>query len=71
MKERKKERKKERERERERERKVLWSKSYVCCLEICSSVHRSAVAARSICKHFMDTPAVQFSRGGIAAVVVI
>ena len=43
-------------------RKVLWSNSHLCCLEISSSVHRSAVAARSTHKHFTDTPAVQFSR---------
>ena len=43
-------------------RKVLWSNSHLCCLEIGSSVHRSAAAARSTHKHFMDTPAVQFSR---------
>jgi hypothetical protein len=47
-------------------RKVLWSKSCLCCLEISNSVHGSAVAARSTCKHFMDTPAVQFSSVGIA-----
>jgi hypothetical protein len=29
--------------------------SHLCCLEIGSSVHRLAVAARSICKHFMET----------------
>jgi len=44
---------------------VLWSNSYMCCLEIGSSVHRSAAAASSTCKHFMDSPAVQFSRVGI------
>jgi hypothetical protein len=43
-------------------RKVLWSNSCLCCLEISSSVHRSAAAARSTHKHFTDTPAVQFSR---------
>ena len=43
-------------------RKVLWSNSLLCCLEIGSSVHRLAVAARSIHKHLTDTPAVQFSR---------
>ena len=47
-------------------RKVLWSNSHLCCLEISSSVHRSAAAARSTHKHFMDTPAVQFSRVRIA-----
>ena len=47
-------------------RKVLWSNSHLCCLEISSSVHRSAVAARSTHKHFMDTPAVQFGRVRIA-----
>ena len=36
------------------------------CQEISSSVHRSAAAARSTHKHFMDTPAVQFSSDGIA-----
>ena len=30
------------------------------------TVHRSAAAAQSICKHFTDIPAVQFSRVGIA-----
>jgi hypothetical protein len=34
--------------------------NYLCCLEISSSVHRLAVAAQSIHKHFMST--VQFSR---------
>jgi hypothetical protein len=34
------------------------------CLEICSSAHRSAAAARSTRKHFTDTPAAQFSRDG-------
>jgi hypothetical protein len=35
-----------------------------------SSIYRSAAATPSICKHFMDIPAVQFSRVGIAAAVV-
>jgi hypothetical protein len=48
-------------------RKVLWSNSCLCCLEIGSSVHRSAAAAPSTHKHFTDTPAVQFSRVGIAS----
>jgi hypothetical protein len=49
---------------------VLWSKFHPRCQRISSSVHRSAVAARSTCKHFTDTPAaVQFSSIGIAAVV--
>ena len=39
-----------------------------CCLEIGCSVHRLA-AAQSTSKCFMDTPAVQFSRDGLAAVV--
>ena len=48
-------------------RKVLWSNSCcLCCLEIDSSVHRLAVVAQSTCKHFTDTPAVQFSRVRIA-----
>ena len=47
-------------------RKVLWSNSHLCCLEISSSVHRLAAAARSTCKHFTDTPAVQFSSVRIA-----
>ena len=42
-------------------RKVLWSNSCLCCLEINSSVQRSAVAAQSIHKHFTDTWAVRFS----------
>lgn len=41
---------------------VLWSNSHMCCLEICSSFHRSATAARSTHKHFTDTQAVQSSR---------
>jgi hypothetical protein len=49
--------------------KVLWSNSSLCCLGISSSVHRLAVAAWSICKHFMDTPAVQLGRVGPAIVV--
>jgi hypothetical protein len=47
-------------------RKVLWSNTYLCCLEIGSSVHRLAVAAQSTHKHFTDTSAVQFGRVGIA-----
>jgi hypothetical protein len=50
-------------------RKVLWSNSRLCCLEIGSSVHRSAVAAPSYCRHFTDTAAVQFSRVGLATAV--
>ena len=50
-------------------RKVLWRNSCLCCLEICSSVHRLAAAARSTRKHFTDTPAVQFSRVRLATVV--
>ena len=43
---------------------VLWSNSCLCCLEIGSSVHRSAAAAaQSTCKDFMEMPAVQ-SAGG-------
>jgi hypothetical protein len=38
--------------------RVLWSKSYLCCLEIGSLVHRLAVAAPSTSEHFMDAPAV-------------
>jgi hypothetical protein len=45
---------------------VLWSNSYLCCLEISNSVHRLTVAAPSTHKHFTDIPAVQFSRVGIA-----
>ena len=45
---------------------VLWSKFHLHYQEISSSVHRSAAPARSTCKHFTDTPAVQFSRVGIA-----
>jgi hypothetical protein len=50
-------------------RKVLWSNSRLCWLEISSSVHRLAVAAQSTQKHFMDTPAVQFSGIRLATVV--
>jgi hypothetical protein len=32
------------------------------CLEISSSIHRLAVAAQYIHKHFMDTPVVHFGR---------
>jgi hypothetical protein len=39
-------------------RKVLWSNSRLCCLEISSSVPRSAGAARSTRKHFMAPPTV-------------
>jgi hypothetical protein len=46
--------------------KVLWSNCHLCLLELSSSVHRSAAAARSTRKHFMDTPAVQFGRVRIA-----
>ena len=45
---------------------LLWSNSRLCCLEISSSVHRSAAAVRSTHKHFTDTPAVQLSRIRIA-----
>jgi hypothetical protein len=48
---------------------ALWSKSHLCCQETSSSVHRSAVAAQSTCKHFTDTPAVQFGSVEIAASV--
>jgi hypothetical protein len=41
-------------------RKVLCINSGLCCLEI----HSLAEAAQSICKHFMDTSAVQFARVG-------
>ena len=47
-------------------RKVLGSNSHVSCLDIGSSIHRSAVAAPSYCRHFTDTAAVQFSRVRIA-----
>ena len=47
-------------------RKVLWSNSRLCCLEIGSLVHRSAAAAWSTLKDFMDTPTVQFSGVRIA-----
>ena len=43
---------------------VLWSNSHLCCLEISGPVHRLAAAARSTCKHFIDT--VQFGRVRIA-----
>jgi hypothetical protein len=49
---------------------VLWSKSYLPCQEVSSSVQRSAVTAPFTCKHFTHTPVVQFSRVRIAAVVV-
>jgi hypothetical protein len=48
-------------------RKVPWSNSCLCCLEIGSSVHSLAVAVRSTRKHFMDAPAVQFSRVKVAS----
>jgi hypothetical protein len=38
---------------------VLWSKSHLHCQEIISPDLKSAV--QSTCKHFMNTPAVQFS----------
>lgn len=42
---------------------VLWSNSLrLCCLEI----NRSTAAAQSTCKHFTDTPVVQFNSIGIA-----
>jgi hypothetical protein len=44
---------------------VLWSNSHLCCLEISSSVHRSAAAANTY-KHFTDLAAVLFSRVGRA-----
>ena len=40
--------------------RVLWSNSHLCCLEISSSIHRSAAAAQSTSKQFTDTPAIQF-----------
>jgi hypothetical protein len=46
-------------------RKILWSKSHMCYLEIGSSFHRLAAAAGFSYKHFEDTSAVQFGRGGI------
>jgi hypothetical protein len=46
-------------------RKVLRSNSHLSCLEISSSVHRSAAAAASsMHKHFMDMPTVQFDKIG-------
>ena len=45
---------------------VLWSNSHLYCLKIGSSLHRSAAAAPSTHKHFMDAPAVQFSGVRIA-----
>ena len=50
-------------------RKVLWSNSCMsclCCLEIGNLVPRLVASARSTGKHFMDTPAVQLGRVGIA-----
>lgn len=43
-------------------RKVLRSNSHLCCLEIGSSVHRLAAAARSTWKHFKNISAVQFAQ---------
>jgi hypothetical protein len=37
----------------------VWRSSCLCCLEISSSVHRSAVAIQSTHKHFTDTTAVK------------
>lgn len=45
---------------------VIWSKSHPPCLEINTSVHRSAMAGQSTHRHFMDIPADQFSRVRIA-----
>ena len=50
-------------------KKVLWSNSQLCCLEIGSSGHRLAAAARSTHNHLTDTPAVQFSEVGLATAV--
>ena len=43
-------------------RNVPWRNSHLCFLEIGSSVHRLAAATQSTCKHFTDTPAIQFGR---------
>ena len=45
---------------------VLWSKSYLCCQEIGNSVHRKQSSSLIHSQHFMDTPAIQFGRVGIA-----
>jgi hypothetical protein len=47
-------------------RKVVWSNSYLSCLEISSSVCRSGAADLSTQTHFTDIPEVQFSRVRIA-----
>jgi hypothetical protein len=46
-------------------RKVLWSNSCLHFQEISSPVDSSAAAAQSTCKHFLDTPEVQFGGVGI------
>lgn len=50
-------------------RKVLGSNSHPSCLEIGSSIHRSAVAVPSTCKHLRDISVVQFSRVRLATEV--
>jgi hypothetical protein len=52
-------------------RKVLWSNSHLCCVEICSSVHRSTAAAQFTHKHFTDKPAVQFGRVGLGTALIL
>lgn len=51
-------------------RKVLGSNSHVSCLDIGSSIHRSAVAAPSTWKHLRDISVVQFSRVRLATEVI-
>jgi hypothetical protein len=45
---------------------VLCCNSHLRCLEIGNSVHSLVAATQYTHKHFMDTPAVHFSRVGIA-----
>jgi hypothetical protein len=49
---------------------VLWGKSHLSHQEVSGSVRRSVAEAWSTREHFLDIPAVQFSRFRIAAVVV-
>ena len=53
---------------------VHWSKSHLCCLEICISVHRLAVEFRSTNIHFRYIQAIQFDcqdSKHVSAVVVL
>jgi hypothetical protein len=49
--------------------RFLCSNSFLCCLEISSSVYRLAVAARSTYKHFRNMPTVQLGRVGLATLM--